>query len=308
MHQQFACFHRKLHKVVLKIILSCWGGAVCFTKFYIFKNTSLLSSHTSCTWLRYDAHWEARKSSADFVGGGWLSPQAEVFSWTMAVPYQPARFTQVDWVASTDDKPQLLWKNLLRRGRIPRTWSMLGEHLNTPPQVAASLFFPRCSTRGTFLPCCILRLQQGHLDFNSQKKKETNKYLQNLLEIKQCLRSNHYDAVDTSRSCAPSCAVPWMYKTQVLMRQSEFGFPLHPHQLAEREKAAGSESGWGVREDRRGRRFWETQWGRRKKSPRVSFFPFSTPPPAPSLWHEKTMAFLKSGADKAALKKTNGRD
>lgn len=76
-----------------------------------------------------------------------MSPQAEVFSWTMAVPYQPARFTQVDWVASTDDKPQLLWKNLLRRGRIPRTWSMLGKHLNTPPQVAASLFFPRRSTQ-----------------------------------------------------------------------------------------------------------------------------------------------------------------
>jgi len=36
-----------------------------------------------------------------------------------------------------------------------------------------------------------------------------------------------------------------------------------------------------------------------KESPRVSFFPLLPP----RLWHEKTMAFLKLGADKAALKK-----
>lgn len=36
-----------------------------------------------------------------------------------------------------------------------------------------------------------------------------------------------------------------------------------------------------------------------KESPRVSFFPLLPP----HLWHEKTMAFLKLGADKAALKK-----
>lgn len=41
----------------------------------------------------------------------------------------------------------------------------------------------------------------------------------------------------------------------------------------------------------------------RKKSTRVSLFLFSL-----SLWHEKTMAFLRHSADKAALKKTNGHD
>lgn len=67
----------------------------------------------------------------------------------------------------------------------------------------------------------------------------------------------------------------------------------------------GSWIGVGVGVGRRQERK-ETLGGKMREEKKVPGFLSSLFPP--SLWHEKTMAFLRHRADKAALKKTNGHD
>ena len=248
-------------------------------------------------------------------------PQDRIFSFTemkertMAVLHQPARFTQSDWGVSTNHKPRQLWKNCKAVAESPRhSPGLISTSVCLPGQQPASSspdMQHRGSTRGTFPSCHILRFQQGHLDFDSKRKKwgwgtdicKTSLELNSAWWVTTIIQQIHPNG-------APCVVLSNEYIERRCQEAMRVWVPLHtPTTNLQREKRQ-LDGNWGW--EKIGEEGDSGRQNEKKVGKNVLRFLSSLPrpPPPPSLvcGMKKQWLFWSPDADKAALKKTNGRD